>query len=109
LAHLGHQISTLVMQLIKRGQEVGVIRADVPDDLLAAWMFALDQASEQWLMSHWEQMDREACAAFSDTSVAVISNALAPDASAPFQTARGDTLVVKTGAPPHPGQSPAPA
>jgi hypothetical protein len=69
------------MQLIKRGQELGVIRADLPDDLLFAWLNALDQASDQWLMSHWEQMDREARAAFSDTTVAVISNALAPGAS----------------------------
>jgi AcrR family transcriptional regulator len=107
LAHLGHQVSTLVMQLIKRGQELGVIRADLPDDLLSAWIFALDQASDQWLMSHWEQMDREACAAFSDTTVAVISNALAPGASPSFQTAQGDTLVVKTGDTPRPGQSPA--
>jgi AcrR family transcriptional regulator len=105
LAGLLQQFSSLVMQLIKRGQELGVIRADLPDDLLAAWLFALDQASDQWLMSHWEQMDRAACAAFSDTTVAVISHALAPGASAPFQTARGDTPMVKTDAAPRPGQS----
>jgi AcrR family transcriptional regulator len=81
LASLAQQFKTLVIQMIKRGQELGVIRADVPDDLLFAWLFALDQASDQWLMSHWEQMEREARVAFSDMTVAVISNALAPGAS----------------------------
>jgi len=85
LASLAQQFKTLVIQMIKRGQELGVIRADVPDDLLFAWLFALDQASDQWLMSHWEQMEREARVAFSDMTVAVISNALAPGA---FQASR---------------------
>ena len=109
LARLWQQFNTLVMQLIKRGQELGVIRADLPDDLLSTWIFALDQASDQWLMSHWEQMDRQACAAFSGTTVAALSQALAPGASPPFQTAQADTLMVKTDAPPRPGQSPAQA
>jgi len=78
LARLSQQITTLVRQLIKRGQDLGVIRADLPDDLLFAWMFALDQASYQWLMSHWERMDRAAVSALSDRTVAAMRGALMP-------------------------------
>jgi AcrR family transcriptional regulator len=91
LARLSHQFTTLIRQLIKRGQDLGVIRTDLPDELLFAWLFALDQASDRWLMNHWEQMDREACATFSDATVAAMSRALAPGASqASFsQSSRG--------------------
>jgi hypothetical protein len=34
LARLAQQFRTLVMGLITRGQDIGVIRADLPDDLL---------------------------------------------------------------------------
>jgi AcrR family transcriptional regulator len=77
LARLSHQITTLVRQLIKQGQDLGVIRMDLPDDLLFTWLFALDQASDQWVMSHWEQMDRAAVAALSDHTVAAMRSALA--------------------------------
>ena len=78
LTRLSHQFRTLVMQLIKRGQDLGVIRTVLPDDLLFAWLFALDQASDQWLMSHWEQLDRAAIATLSGATVAAMSSALAP-------------------------------
>lgn len=77
LASLTQQITALVRRLIKRGQDLGVIRTDLPDDLLFAWMFALDQASDQWLMNHWEQIDRQACVTVSDHTVAAMQSALA--------------------------------
>ncbi len=83
LARLSQHFRTLVMRLIKRGQDLGVIRTDLPDDLLFAWLFALDQASDQWLMSHWEQMDRAAVEALSDHTVAAMRSALAPGVSQP--------------------------
>lgn len=83
LARLADQFRTLVMQLIKRGQEIGVIRTDQPDDLLFAWISALDQASDRWMMNHWEQMDRAAIATLSGATVAALSRALAPGAIPP--------------------------
>ncbi len=81
LARLSQQIRTLLMQLIQRGQRLGVIRADVPDDLLLAWLLALDQASDRWLMSHWEALDRDTVARVSDQTVAAIARAFALDVS----------------------------
>ncbi len=83
LARLADQFRTLVMQLIKRGQQIGVVRTDLPDDLLFAWISALDQASDRWMMNHWEQMDRAAIATLSGATVAALSRALAPGAIPP--------------------------
>jgi hypothetical protein len=39
------------MRFMKRGQEVGVIRTDIPGELIIAWLQALDGASDQWLLA----------------------------------------------------------
>ena len=78
LASLAHQIQTLAMRLIQRGQELGVIRTDLPDELLFAWLHALDYASDHWLMDHWERLDRADIARISDRTVAAMSKTVAP-------------------------------
>ena len=83
LASLAHQIRTLVTRLIQRGQELGVIRTDLPIELLFAWLHALDHASDQWLMNHWEHLERPDIARVSDQTVAAISKALAPEDGKP--------------------------
>src|SRR5262249_837088 len=77
LARLSQQVTTLVKQLIKRGQDLGVVRTDLPDELLCAWLFALDQASDQWMMNHWQHLDPDAVAFLSDQTVAALSRAFA--------------------------------
>ncbi|HEX7974400.1 MAG TPA: TetR/AcrR family transcriptional regulator, partial [Anaerolineales bacterium] len=49
LATFARQIMTLVMNLVKRGQELGVIRTDLPEQLIFAWIRALDDAGDHWL------------------------------------------------------------
>jgi AcrR family transcriptional regulator len=81
LASLARQFRSHVMRLIKRGQEIGVIRTDVPDDLLLAWLLALDQASDHWLVNHWEDLDRDTVAQVSDQTIAALSRAFASGVS----------------------------
>lgn len=78
LATLARQLKILVMNLIKRGQEIGVIRTDIPDELIFAWMDALDDASDHWLLMHWKALDREAIGHISDQTVDAMSRVLAP-------------------------------
>ena len=78
LIRLSHQIRTLVMRLIQRGQELGVIRTDLPEELLFAWLHALDHASAHWLMGHWARLDRAEIVRVSDQTVAAMSKAVAP-------------------------------
>lgn len=81
LASLAQQSKNRVTRLITRGQELGVIRTDLPNDLLFEWLLALDQASDKWLMSHWEGMDRAAATQISDQTVAAIRSAFNPERS----------------------------
>ena len=78
LTRLSQQIRTLVMRLIQRGQELRVIRADLPEELLFAWLHALDHASDHWLMDHWERLERADIVRFSDQTVAAMSKVVAP-------------------------------
>jgi hypothetical protein len=41
---------------MKRGQEVGAIRTEIPGELIFAWLQALDEASDQWLLARWQRM-----------------------------------------------------
>jgi AcrR family transcriptional regulator len=78
LATLSRQLRTWAMAFVKRGQEVGAIRTDLSDDLIFAWLQALDSASDHWLVAHWQQLDRQAVAHISDQTVEAMRRALAP-------------------------------
>ncbi|HVP21001.1 MAG TPA: hypothetical protein VMS73_03985 [Anaerolineaceae bacterium] len=69
LATFARQVRTYVMNILKRGQELGVIRTDLPEQLLFAWQQALDAASDHWLLAHWSELDRQAIAHISDQTV----------------------------------------
>ncbi len=77
LAAFAGQVRTLVMNLVKRGQELFVIRTDLPEQLIFAWIQALDDASDHWLLAHWSMLDREAIARISDQTVNGMRQALA--------------------------------
>jgi hypothetical protein len=63
---------------VKKGQELGVIRTDVPDEMIFAWLQALDNASDHWLVANWEHLDRESIQRFSDQTVDAMRRTLAP-------------------------------
>jgi hypothetical protein len=66
-----------MMNIVKRGQELGVIRTDLSEQLIFAWIQALDDASDHWLLAHWSELDREAIAHISDQTVDGMRRALA--------------------------------
>jgi AcrR family transcriptional regulator len=78
LATLSRQLRTWAMAIAKRGQEVGAIRTDLSDDLIFAWLQALDSASDHWLVAHWQQLDRQAIAHISDQTVEAMRRAVVP-------------------------------
>jgi len=78
LATLARQLRTWVMAIVKRGQAVDAIRTDLSDDLIFAWLQALDSASDHWLLAHWQHLDREAIADVSDQTVEAMRRAVAP-------------------------------
>ncbi|MGZ3582382.1 MAG: TetR/AcrR family transcriptional regulator [Ktedonobacterales bacterium] len=80
LAQLAHYLVTAMTALIQRGQDLGLIRTDLPQDLLVAWFRAIDGASDDWLMAHLDQVDDETIRRISRETVASIRQALAPPA-----------------------------
>ena len=81
LASLARTIITTTLGLVKRGQELGLIRVDLEDSLIFAWLQGLDRASDQWLMERWAQLDRAMLTRISDATVEAMHRALAPDRS----------------------------
>lgn len=48
--------------LIRRGQQVGAVRGDLPMELLLSVLAAADQAGDRWMLDHWQDLapaDRE--------------------------------------------------
>jgi hypothetical protein len=72
------QIVAYAMSFVARGQELGLIRDNVPSELLFDWIAALEGASDMWLLARWEQLDREAIAKVSDQTVDAMRRVLAP-------------------------------
>jgi AcrR family transcriptional regulator len=53
---LGH---VWIEALLGRGQELGVVRRDVPTQWLLAVLWGADQASDRWVMDHWSELSAE--------------------------------------------------
>jgi AcrR family transcriptional regulator len=79
LASFARQLITWVMSIVKRGQELGVIRDDIPDEIIFAWLQALDEVGDQWLLAQWKDLDRQDIVRISDQTVDAMRRALAPD------------------------------
>jgi AcrR family transcriptional regulator len=47
------------LAFLKRGQELGVVRTDLPDDLIFALFRGVDTAGDQWLLNHWDALGPE--------------------------------------------------
>lgn len=76
LARFAEQIHAYVMTFVKRGQSLGVIRTDLSDNLLFAWLQSLDSASDDWLLAHWTELKQEDIATISDKTVEAMRRAV---------------------------------
>ncbi len=69
MADFANDYIGVLERLLKRGQQLGVIRTDLPDELLMAWVRAVDDASDRYVLDHWEELDHAALAAAADRVV----------------------------------------
>jgi hypothetical protein len=56
MAAVWESAQSLLIQLVQRGRELGVMRDDLPDELLQALVIAVDVAHDRWLFAHWTEM-----------------------------------------------------
>lgn len=47
----------LTRTFLRKGQELGTVRTDLPLELLLEMFLAADQAGDRWMMQHWEELD----------------------------------------------------
>jgi len=64
--------------LLRRGQEVGVIRRDLPLELLMVLLSAVDDAADGWLLANWEAWPQEEIARMCSVLHAMLRDMLAP-------------------------------
>jgi AcrR family transcriptional regulator len=86
LATLAARLMSGMNAMIQRGQQLGLIRTDLPKDLLVAWFRAIDGASDDWLLARITQsdtqIDQAAILHLARQTVAAIRQALTPLARA---------------------------
>jgi hypothetical protein len=78
LAGFAERLRAYVMAFVHRGQALGVIRTDLNDELLFAWLESLDCASDDWLLARWTTLEREQISHISDETVAAMRRVLSP-------------------------------
>jgi AcrR family transcriptional regulator len=83
LAQLASHLMRGMTTLIQRGQELGLIRIDLPQSLLVAWFRAVDGASDDWLLAQLDQLDQEAIHQVVHQTMLTIQRALSPPSPLP--------------------------
>ena len=68
--------------LLRRGQELGVVRTDLPEDLLITILTGVDNAADHWLADHWEALGFDEVARLTGLVLEAIRRLLAPGAGA---------------------------
>jgi AcrR family transcriptional regulator len=43
--------------LLSRGQELGVVRSDLPGELLLSMVMGAAEAADRWMAEHWQEID----------------------------------------------------
>jgi AcrR family transcriptional regulator len=62
--------------IITRGQTLGLIRTDLPTDLLVEITMGADQGGDRWMVDHWEELSPEALKAIVDARVDLMRDML---------------------------------
>jgi len=48
-----------IVALLQKGQELGLIRTDLPQTLLSQLFMAVDEAADQWFLANWDDLNPE--------------------------------------------------
>jgi AcrR family transcriptional regulator len=78
LADAFGQLHDLLNQLVEQGQQLGVIRSDLPQSLLIHLFMAIDDALDQWLLAHWSALTTAEIEQVSAKTLAGMARLLAP-------------------------------
>jgi hypothetical protein len=72
-------IAGYVRQIIERGQELGVVRTDLPVPLLVEVTLAVDEAGDRWRIKHWDDFTHEERLVHADAQLDLMRDMLHAD------------------------------
>ncbi len=68
--------------LIEHGQELGVVRSDLPTSMLVDGTLGLGEALDRWFMTHWDEYSAEERVRLAGEQLALFRRMLRPEAQA---------------------------
>lgn len=78
MADLWEQIHGWTRAIIERGRELGVIRADLPVDLLVSTAMAVDEAVDRYVLDVWDELTRQELQHLGAAAVGMVRRMLEP-------------------------------
>lgn len=63
---------------IRRGQELGVVRTDLPEDLLAAVLMGAAEAADRWAVDSWSSLSADEIVTLADRIFGLLQGLAAP-------------------------------
>jgi len=72
------QVLALQEAFVRRGQEVGVVRDDLPSDLLMSMLSAADTAADRWMLDNWERYPPEELERIAERWLGLLERMLRP-------------------------------
>jgi len=67
-----------IQTLVERGQELGVVRTDLPTSLLVDGTLGLGEAIDRWFMKHWDDFGEEERIRLASEQLALFRRLLSP-------------------------------
>jgi len=68
----------LQVDLIRRGQEIGAVRTDLPADLLLVMLTGADEDGDRWIVDNWRRFDESEIEQLSEAVVETLRRILEP-------------------------------
>jgi AcrR family transcriptional regulator len=66
-------------EIIHHGQALGVVRTDLPEDLILAVMGAVDTAADEWFLQHWQELASPEIERIATQTIDMIRRLLVPN------------------------------
>ena len=81
LKSVAEEANDWMAALLRRGRELGLVRADVPETLLVELVWTMDGVHDRWLGAHWQEMDQPERQRITELFVSFLKRILEPPAS----------------------------
>jgi AcrR family transcriptional regulator len=78
LGEFWQNLEGMLANLLRQGADLGVVRRDLPDDLMMAVVMAVDEAHDNWLLHHLPEMTKEELQAAATQMVGLLQKLLSP-------------------------------